>query len=181
MGVWAKLWRKDTMVLLNIAGSHSGGTRKMRPLEPGRKTPSLGTIPLVPSTDKAWCRASWQRSNSLRVQLQHHEAWPKRVDLELRNNILVAGTWLTQARRFFLTSESGGSEMQGQPVSFCSRKSSKIQSPYSSPLRSPKLEARAFMAQDGSQSSSHHKHSLDMGDMEKKERPRMYEKKVHRR
>lgn len=49
-----------------------------------------------------------------------------------------------------------------------SRKSSRVQSPSSLPLHFPWAEALVLMVHDGSQSSNHHKHGLDMEGMEKK-------------
>lgn len=140
IGVRAKLWRVGMSESPEHRWQPLHRNKKDETTGLGRKIPSSCSIPLVPSTDKADCRASWQRRNVSRVQLQYQKAWEERVDLQLRNNILVAGTLVKQARSFFVASKSGGSAVQGQ-YGLCSRTCSRMQSFYNLPVHSSEVEA----------------------------------------
>lgn len=65
-------------------GLHGGpaqdSKKEAKPGEPGRQAPSSCSVPPAPSTGKAQHRASWQRRNVGRNQIQDHKQGQRRMD-----------------------------------------------------------------------------------------------------
>lgn len=140
IGIQAELWRVGTSVSLECCWQPFHRNKQDEPPRTRKNVvPSLCSIPLVPSADKAWCCLSLWRRNVSRIHLQYHKAWQRRVDLELRGNILITRLLAYTDRSFFLSHINIRRSSIWSQYGFCFRKSSRIWSPFSLPL--PRLRS----------------------------------------